>query len=447
MTQRLVVAHFPMNRRDSTGIRDCLMTVLYEDGRAVEMYLSDPDSTSILGNVYTGVIEQVQKSTNGAFVRLTDKLRGYLPLRDGLKAGMVIPVQVEKEAIKMKLPRLTENIRLTGRFLVVCSGWKGVKVSSKIDPAEKKILKQTFFDAISGKITDASEKRFASDSRNTSDVFEEFSEDDDGTISDDVSEKKKKNTHEEYNLAASLQYGVILRTNAAGCTTEELCEEYSRLVSQMDDILLKGRTRTGGSCLWNGDPVWLQLFRQIRKEDCERVITDDPAVFHDLARQTDMCELYQDKMVELFRLYNLSTRFAEAASKKVWLKSGGFLVIEQTEAFVCIDVNTGRYSGKKSAEETALMTNHEAAAESARQIRLRQLSGTILIDFINMKEENDREELINCMREQVHSDHAGVQVIDMTPLGIMELTRQKKTRSLQEQCYCLTEADDGTQAQ
>lgn len=396
MTQRLVVAHFPMNRRDSTGIRDCLMTVLYEDGRAVEMYLSDPDSTSILGNVYTGVIEQVQKSTNGAFVRLTDKLRGYLPLRDGLKAGMVIPVQVEKEAIKMKLPRLTENIRLTGRFLVVCSGWKGVKVSSKIDPAEKKILKQTFFDA---------------------------------------------------NLAASLQYGVILRTNAAGCTTEELCEEYSRLVSQMDDILLKGRTRTGGSCLWNGDPVWLQLFRQIRKEDCERVITDDPAVFHDLARQTDMCELYQDKMVELFRLYNLSTRFAEAASKKVWLKSGGFLVIEQTEAFVCIDVNTGRYSGKKSAEETALMTNREAAAESARQIRLRQLSGTILIDFINMKEENDREELINCMREQVHSDHAGVQVIDMTPLGIMELTRQKKTRSLQEQCYCLTEADDGTQAQ
>lgn len=396
MTQRLVVAHFPMNRRDSTGIRDCLMTVLYEDGRAVEMYLSDPDSTSILGNVYTGVIEQVQKSTNGAFVRLTDKLRGYLPLRDGLKAGMVIPVQVEKEAIKMKLPRLTENIRLTGRFLVVCSGWKGVKVSSKIDPAEKKILKQTFFDA---------------------------------------------------NLAASLQYGVILRTNAAGCTTEELCEEYSRLVSQMDDILLKGRTRTGGSCLWNGDPVWLQLFRQIRKEDCERVITDDPAVFHDLARQTDMCELYQDKMVELFRLYNLSTRFAEATSKKVWLKSGGFLVIEQTEAFVCIDVNTGRYSGKKSAEETALMTNREAAAESARQIRLRQLSGTILIDFINMKEENDREELINCMREQVHSDHAGVQVIDMTPLGIMELTRQKKTRSLQEQCYCLTEADDGTQAQ
>lgn len=375
MKQRLVVAHFPVENRDS------LMTVLYEDGRAVEMYLSDPDRSSILGNVYTGIVEQVQKSTDGAFVRLTDDLRGYLPLREGLKAGMVIPVQVEKEAIKKKLPRLTENIRLTGRFLVISSARKGINVSSKLSPSDKEDVRQTFLSAV----------------------------------------------------PQNAQYGVILRTNAAGCTAGELREEYLHLAAQMDDILLKGRTRTGCSCIWNGDPVWLQVLRQIRPENCERIVTDDRAVFRDFSQITDKAGLYQDDAVELYRLYNLSTRFAEASSGKVWLKSGGFLVIEQTEAFVCIDVNSGRYSGKKSAGEAAVLINREAAAEAARQIRLRQLSGTILIDFINMKEESDRKDLLEIMREQVRGDHAGVKVVDITPLGIMELTRQKKSRSLQEQ--------------
>lgn len=381
MKQRLVVAHFPLENRDS------LMTVLYEDGRAVEMYLSDPGRSSILGNVYTGMVEQVQRNSGGAFVRLTEELRGYLPLRDGLKAGMVIPVQVEKEAIKTKLPRLTENIRLTGRFLVLSSAWKGVNISSKLSSSEKIHVKQTFLEAAA----------------------------------------------EDNRTWDTLPYGVILRTNAAGCTAGELREEYDRLAARMDDILLKGRTRTGFSCIGNGDPVWLQLLRQIRPENCERIVTDDPAVFHDLSQQSDRAGLYQDGMVELYRLYNLSTRFAEATARKVWLKSGGFLVIEQTEAFVCIDVNSGRYNGKKSAGETALLINREAAEEAARQIRLRQLSGTILIDFINMEEERDREDLMKYMRELVRSDHAGVKVVDMTPLGIMELTRQKKSCSLQEQ--------------
>jgi ribonuclease G len=138
-------------------------------------------------------------------------------------------------------------------------------------------------------------------------------------------------------------------------------------------------------------------------------------------------------MVELFRVYNLSTLFTTLTTPRVWLKSGGFLVIEQTEAFCVIDVNTGRYCGKKDYRSLVELTNAEAAEESARQIRLRRLSGTILIDFINMQDDEERTALIRLMQQALKRDTVSTKVIDITALDIMELTRRKVQRSFAEQ--------------
>ena len=138
-------------------------------------------------------------------------------------------------------------------------------------------------------------------------------------------------------------------------------------------------------------------------------------------------------MVSLYRLYNFSTIIDRALDKKVMMKSGAYLVIEQTEAFVSIDVNSGKKVNKKKDDEYIYKINLEAAGEAARQIRLRQLSGTILIDFINMKKSIFKEKLIETMKEHVKYDPVSTEVIDMTALGIMELTRKKRGRSLKEQ--------------
>ena len=151
-----------------------------------------------------------------------------------------------------------------------------------------------------------------------------------------------------------------------------------------------------------------------------------------LERQVTL-KLYQDPLLPLHNLYNLDSLMNELKQQKVWLKSGGFLVIQQTEAFVAIDVNTGKYRSKKTSDETFHLINLEAAGEIALQLRLRQLSGIILIDFININNQAFQKELIDYLQELINQDSVKTKVIDITPLHIVELTRRKEKKSFQEQ--------------
>ena len=143
--------------------------------------------------------------------------------------------------------------------------------------------------------------------------------------------------------------------------------------------------------------------------------------------------LYQDPSMNLYTLYGLGSKIQEGLERRIWLKSGGYLVIEQTEALVVIDVNTGKFDGKKSALETFHRINMEAAQESARQMRLRNLSGIIIIDFINESAKEAQEELLSYMSELLKEDPVTAKLIDMTPLGLVEITRKKVHMSLAEQ--------------
>ncbi|MCI6637532.1 MAG: ribonuclease E/G [Lachnospiraceae bacterium] len=387
--KKIVIAEYP------AGEVPCLASVLYEDDRPVEFFIRRKDRQSLLGNIYVGKVETIQNNLNAAFVRLGPDQNGYLPLpprhsrRDRtLKAGDEIVVQVEKEAMKQKLPRLTQSLAIPGRFLVLTSERKTLNLSRKLKEEDRKRLEDFFrplFDA---------------------------------------------------------SFGIIVRTNAAEADEKELLREWEALSGQMKRILDHGAERTCYSCLYQSESDAIYLLKQCPARDLKRLVTDDPETKRELDAYIDRtfskddrpeAVLYADRMVDLYKLYNLTTLFEALQSRTVWLKSGGFLVIEQTEAFVSVDVNTGRYSGNKSFSKTVQMTNDEAAPEIARQIRLRQLSGTILVDFINMREPGDQKRLRERMTEEFRKDPSQPQVIDITALDIMEITRTRKRKSFKEQ--------------
>ena len=236
-------------------------------------------------------------------------------------------------------------------------------------------------------------------------------------------------------------YGIILRTNGALASAEELREELRSLEAQFTQLYRKALHTPCYTKLSRGESITAYILKDVHWEKTEKIITDQKALYEELcvSRQdtpaASMCaiEYYEDSLLPLARLYNLERELDQALQEKIWLKSGGFLVIQQTEAFVAIDVNTGKHSSKKDAEENYKQINREAALEIARQIRLRNLSGMILIDFINMRDCEDRSDLIQYMRSLVRSDSMQTVVVDVTTLGIMEITRKKSAKTLAEQ--------------
>ncbi|MCI6796080.1 MAG: ribonuclease E/G [Lachnospiraceae bacterium] len=391
MSDSLVFARMPVRNRPT------LVSLYLKNQKPAEIRITPTDRISVLGNIYVGRIENRKKNIGAAFVRFQEDRTGFLPLPENspAKEGDLVLVQVEKEAMKQKLPRLTQNLTLTGRWIVLGTDHPGIYYSKKLSPEDK--------------------------------------------------DRINKMAVKIFGNGDSRQFGIVFRTNAPEASPEELEEEYRSLLSEMDSVLRFGMTRTLYSCLHQADAAWMALFRQYAGSCLRQITTDDPEIWRTLTDQQKPADagvsvrLYEDPMVELYRLYNLTTLLHELDSKTVHLKSGGFLVIEETEAFVAIDVNTGRDTAKRSRQETIRRTNLEAVREIARQIRLRQLSGTILVDFINDSRPGAGNELTEAMQNAVREDPVPAHVIDMTPLYIMELTRKKRVRSWSEQIRLLTE--------
>ena len=171
------------------------------------------------------------------------------------------------------------------------------------------------------------------------------------------------------------------------------------------------------------------------------IVTDDRGLYDQLKaylkeeqpEDLEKLEFYDDSLLPLYKLYSLETVLDRALGKRVWLKSGGYLVIEPTEAMTVIDVNTGKYEGRKKMADTIRKINNEAAFTIAAQLRLRNLSGIIMVDFIDMEQEEDKKALLDCLKQAVSTDPVRTVVVDMTPLGLVELTRKKVRKPLYEQ--------------
>lgn len=379
-----------------------------------------------LGSIYVGKVKNVTANINAAFVELSGGHMGFLPLGRRREAGplnrrpdgRILPgdellVQVEKEAVGSKDPVLTTEISLSGRYAVVFPGC-GERKEKACLKGNRPAFENLHF---SGKLSDKERKAITAWMAGEGDAT--------GVCTDILSSVR-----------------VIVRTNAGELENYgPLTEEIRRLAGGMARILDTAGSRTCFSCLYRPEHRWLTEIRDTYQSLYEEILTDDEGLYEELKNylhrnypeEQERLRIYRDERIPLRSLYGLGTKLQEALDRRVWLKSGGYLIIEPTEALTVIDVNSGKYTGRRGAGDTFRLINREAAVEIARQLRLRNLSGMILVDFINMETEEDERELLACLAAEVSRDPVKTTVVDMTPLGLVEITRKKIRKSLREQ--------------
>ena len=387
----------------------CTVAALSEEERIVEIRLESEQEKSILGNIYTGQVENIASNIQAAFVQIEPGKRCYYPLAEAqravfsagrkgngpLRPGDELLVQVSRDAMKGKLPALTSNLNFTGRYLVLTTGDKKFGLSSKLALEDRHRLN--------------------------------------GWLKEEAERPDK-------------EFGIIVRTNAADASKEEILKELEWLKDRYHKAVVQGRNRTCFSLVLETEPFYVAAVRDAYGRDLDEIITDVPEIremilgyLEEISPELkEKLRFYQDKLLPLYKLYRVETALDAIQKEKVWLNSGGFLVIQQTEAFVSIDVNSGKYTGKKKMEETFRKINLEAAAEIGRQLRLRNLSGIILIDFINMENPDHRDELFHVLQKLLRKDPIKSRAIDITPLHILEMTRKKVRRPVIEDIRELT---------
>lgn len=378
-----------------------ILTVRTEDSHIVQIQAENQEDKNILGNIYVGKVRNIVKNINAAFVEYNKGQMGYLPLdmkqcpvhTDGVPyqegrvlIGDEIIVQVVREAIKTKPPALSGSISLPGKYIVLVPDAYRTSVSSKI---------------------------YDKDTRNQ--------------------------LSEIINSYVTESYGFIARTNSANAGTQDIINEIETLVKKYMDIVNFGRHKAALSCLYSAPPAYLKSIIDSYNHQLSKIVTDDTRLYNNIklfleekdASLIDKLVLWDSSNGKLDAVYNIPRTIEHALMPKVWLKSGAYIIIQPTEALVSIDVNTGKaVSKKKDVQKTFLKVNMEAAKEIALQLRLRNLSGIIIIDFIDMEKEEDNQQLIECLRHELAKDRVQTRFIGMTKLGLAEVTRKKAMKPL-----------------
>lgn len=361
---------------------------LFEEKKPVEMRIRQLEQHSLLGNIYVGKIEKYVKNIGAAFVRIGKDLpECYLEMKKIPNQGENIIVQVSKDAVKLKAPCVTANLNFQGKYLVLTTENTVLGISSKIDKETKEVLKKWLEPMM------------------------------DGT------------------------FGAVVRTNAMYTEKAAILDEFEYLKKRLKRVQEQGPCRTAYTCLEEAQPFYIEAIRDVYSDDLIQIRTDISEYYEKIQeylseyQKSDLekLSLHMDPLISLKSLFNMTSVMEECLRERVWLPSGGFLIIQQTEAFTCIDVNTGKYVGKKKEQETYRMTNLEAAAEIARQMRLRNLSGIILIDFINLTRKDHQDELMHVLAKHCRRDPIKTKVIDMTALHIVEVTRQRIRKPIYEE--------------
>lgn len=379
-----------------------IVSAFFEENDMVQVNVEYIDSGRILGNIYIGKIKNIVKNINAAFVEIANGKMCYLSLleaknpifvnpkkTDKLVIGDELIVQVSKEDIKTKAPVITTNINFTGKYVVLIHGKSTLGISSKIkDEAERRKIKQW------------------------------------------MDELK------------SPEYGFVVRTNAARQSKEIIQNEVKELITQYEELKKYGVHKKTFSLLYQNIPGFISDIKDGYGNAMDEIVTDDKdiyeSIYHYLSnhQKEDVSKLrfYEDKLLSLANLYSINNKLEHALREKVWLKSGGTIIIQPTEALTVIDVNTGKaISGKKNIDENFLKINREAAKEIAKQLRLRNISGIIIIDFITMTKEEHKQILMEELDSYLKKDPIKTTLVDMTPLNLVEITRKKVRKPLHEQ--------------
>lgn len=398
-----------------TRMNGRIFSFLLHGQQAVEIHCDEEQADYALGNIYIGKIRNIAKNIGAAFVEIAPGAVCHLSLNDIRhpvftkkgssrlpQAGDELVVQISRESIKGKHPSVTTEFTLHGKYVLLMSGESSVRASSKLGREEKQRLTQLADGFPAAQDSGAAQAAPA------------------GSTQPD--------------------FGWLFRTNAGGAEESLLYGEMELLYARYRQIMEQARHRTCFSCLLRTAAPYLLRLSDLYDSEADRILTDDGELFSEIGgylaqhqpQDRAKLSLYQDGLLPMKKLYSLETQLARALQERVWLNSGGYLVIQPTEALTVIDVNTGKYEGGKKQESTFLKINREAAVEIARQLRLRNLSGIIIVDFINMKSPESNQELLALLEAELRKDPIRTVLVEMTSLSLVEITRRKKERPLQE---------------
>lgn len=364
---------------------------LLENGVLVECI---KDQKNIEGNIYLGKVENVLPGMQAAFVNIGEDKNAFIHLKDILPKidetkqkpetnvnikeivtpGMKILVQVKRSESSKKGARISTHISITGKYAVIMPNTSIITISQKIEEKEetdrlKKIMQKLL----------------------------------------------PENT------------GVIIRTSAKGKKEDELQEDVENSLQKWREIeKLSKNTNTVPQLIYESDDIIYKLLVDLSSKEIGNIIVNSQESYEEITNIAKKVKINEQKikLKETFENYNLENQLEKIQNRKIWLKCGGFITIDKTEALTAIDVNSGKYIGNKNLEQTVFTVNKEASIEIAKQLKLRDIGGIIIIDYIDMLEDENKEKIENILKEELKKDRSKTQVIGFTKLNLLEMTRK-----------------------
>ena len=376
--------------------------LLVENGKLIEKYSEKQEQERLEGDIYLGVVENVLPGMQAAFVDIGKSkntfihIRDIIPkvsdqtgnknedfkqysIKDYLKSKMPILVQVKKDSTNKKGARISTHLSIPGRYVVIMPNEKFITISQKID---------------------------------------------------DESERERLKNILKENIPTG--YGAIIRTSAMFKNKEEIIEDINQTVEKYKTIKekyereLKNQNKIMPKLMYKSENIILKLLTDLMDQNLTRIITNDQEVFDKISKKLQESDKKIDIVIQenILSLYDIRKQLEELESRKIWLKCGGFITIDKTEALTAIDVNSGKYTGKKDLEQTIFTVNKEATVEIAKQLRLRDIGGIIIIDYIDMKNKENEEKIIKIFEEQLKKDRSKTQIVGFSKLNLLEMTRK-----------------------
>lgn len=381
---------------------------LLEDGELLEVSVERTHSGNVVGNIYKGKVKNVLPGMQAAFIDIGRDKNAFLYIGDTMPQAVAQPaipedmvmvgqdiiVQIVKDAIGTKGPRATTHLTLPGRYVVLMPTVDYIGISRRIDSSEERErLKQ-------------------------------------------LAEKVRPQG-----------MGMIVRTVAAGKTEEDLQKDIAYLHNLWNSLAARAKRSTSPTLLFRDVDLVIRIVRDYLSSDIDEFVVDNAEAF---GRVCDLLKFISPELLtkaklyqgseDLFTHHGLSAELEKIGQRQVWLKSGGYIVIDKTEALTVIDVNTGKFVGRTNLADTVFQTNLEAAQEIARQVRLRDIGGIIIIDFIDMELEQHKQAVLSALEDKLKRDKTKTNILGLTGLGLVEMTRKKARQNfeglLYSECPC-----------
>ena len=375
--------------------------LLVENGKLIEKYEENPGRDRLEGNIFLGIVENILPGMQAAFVNIGKEKNTFIHIRDVvpkisevtgnknenfgdynikdyLKVGMPIMVQVKKDSTNKKGARISMHISIPGRFIVLIPNEKFITLSQKIDNKE---------------------------------------------------EREKLLSIVKENMPEG--YGAIIRTSAMSKEKEEIITDIKRTVEAYKNVeqafeKAKQQKNLQPKMIYKSENVVQRLLTDLMDQDLYRICTNDEKEYNEISKRLKEANktIKLEMQANILDMYNIKNQLEELENRKIWLKCGGFITIDKTEALTAIDVNSGKYTGKKDLEQTIFTVNKEATIEIARQLRLRDIGGIIIIDYIDMQNKENEEKILELLRENLKKDRSKTQIVGFSKLNLLEMTRK-----------------------